>query len=231
MIPQQSNLTPEQERNVERLLATANLFKMRGQLIDAEDKCREILAITPNNIVAREILCEVLYECGKIDQALAEIRAAKEIAPDNPMVEKKFAKLTLAVAERDREKAIAQDMIENPHEYAHHKSNPGKALLIAAFIPGLGQFYNGDFTKAYVIWGMLLIHILSWVIFQDTYPKWAVTSIAGFIQFTNPLVLITGLIFSLAYLYGMIDAAVTATKIAETKVEKKPDPLENLMNP
>lgn len=36
------------------------------------------------------------------------------------------------------------------------KKNPGYAVLLSAFIPGMGQLYNGD-------WGKAVFFLLTWI--------------------------------------------------------------------
>ena len=211
------SLSYEQAREVERLLKAANLHRVRGRLADAEDDCRQALSISPKDISIREMLGDVLCESGKLDAALSEYRAAMELAPENPSLETKFAKVTLEIAERERQKAIALDMIENPHKYAVRRRSPARAVLYA-IVPGLGQFYNGDLVKALVIWGVLVFFFISWAI-PHHYPT-GISTIGQFLYFTNPLVLVLGVLFVTAYIYGLIDAAVVAEK--SSKAAKAP---------
>ncbi|NWJ97744.1 MAG: TM2 domain-containing protein [Chloroflexi bacterium] len=36
------------------------------------------------------------------------------------------------------------------------KKNPGRAVLLSAFIPGMGQFYNGEWAKG-------IFFLLTWI--------------------------------------------------------------------
>jgi len=204
---------------VERLMRAANLHRMRDRLADAENAFREALSISPKDVSLRETLGDILRERGKLDAALTEYRAAVEIAPENPSLETKFAKVTLEIAERERQKAIVQDMLENPRKYAVRRRSPLKAVLFA-LVPGLGQFYNGDLVKALVIWGVLVLFFISWAI-PHHYPK-GISTVGQFLYFTNPLVLMLGVLFVIAYLYSLIDAVVVAEKSGRTtKAVKK----------
>ena len=211
-------LSYEQEREVERLLRTANLQRLRGQWIDAEDACREALSIAPKDADIREMLGDILHECGKLDMALAEYRSALEICPEKVSLEMKFAKVTLEIGERERERAIAQDMIENPQRYTVRERSPVMALIWSAIVPGLGQFYNGELIKAGVIWAVLLLSAIAWATLQQPYPP-NIDSVQMFLIFTNPFVLVLSVLTALAYLYGLIDAPITADK--STKAARK----------
>lgn len=200
----------KQEREIERLLALANLQRMRGQLTDAESTCRKILEINPSDVVVREMLGDILRDCGKLDQALQEYRSAMEMAPGRASLETRYAKTVLEIAEREREKAIAQDMIANPHKYTARQKSPVMAMLWA-IVPGMGQFYNGDIMKAVVIWCVLLLFLISYALLQQPYPA-NIDSLQLFLTATNPFVLVLGLLFLLLYVYSLIDAPVMAEK-------------------
>jgi len=190
---------------------------MRGQWTDAEDTCRQALGIDPNDVTIRELLADILHECGKLDMALSEYRAALEIAPGKPSLETRFAKVTLEIAEREREKALAQDMLMNPHKYVGRERSPLWAFLSSAIVPGLGQLYNGDMVKAGIIFGVFLLFIVLYGAVQR-YPR-GIDNIGQFLYFTNPFVLVLGILAVIAYIYGLMDALFTADK--STKAAKK----------
>lgn len=205
------SLHPEQEREIERLTAAANLQRMRGQWTDAEDACRKALSIAPNDVVVREMLGDILHECGKLDLALSEYRTALDAAPGKASLETKYAKVTLEIAERERERAIAEDMLRNPRKYTVRERSPVIALLWAVIVPGLGQFYNGDLIKAGVIFGSFLLFVIAYATLQPSYPH-HISSLHMFLVFTSPVVLVIGILAGIAYIYGLIDAPIMADK-------------------
>ncbi|MHB0912052.1 MAG: tetratricopeptide repeat protein [Armatimonadota bacterium] len=200
----------ESEREVERLLALANLQRMRGQWTEAEETLAKALAIAPGDVTLREMLGDVLAECGKLDQALAEYHAGLQSSPGKASLEKKHAKMVLAIGEKEHEKALAKDMLENPAKYNLRRRKPGTALLIA-LVPGLGQIYNGEYVKGGVISGMVLLFFIAMAAMQTPYPS-TTYSITDLLHFTNPLVLLVGFLAFIAYIYGLIDAPITADK-------------------
>lgn len=206
-----NGLNHEQEREVEHLLVTANLQRMRGQLADAEDTCRKVLNIAPKDMKTRELLGDILVECGKLDTALVEYRSALESAPGVPSLEKKFAKVTLDIAERERQKSVARDMLENPRKYTTRARKPGMALLLA-MVPGLGQFYNHEFVKGGIIFGAFLLFMLAWAVSIAITPMRSVHSLQEFLYSIPSLVMLLGFLAFAAYVYGLIDAPLTAGK-------------------
>lgn len=207
-------LTYEQEQEVNKLLTLANVQRMRGQWVEAEDTCRKALSINPRDVTIREMLGDILNDSGKLDMALSEYRTAMEQAPDRVSLEKKYAKVVLDIAEREREKALAQDMIENPHKYTVRKRSAGMAFIWSALVPGLGQFYNGEMVKALVVFGATVLFFISYALLQGSYPP-GVTDIWSLIGSTNSAVLVFGIMALIAYIYGVIDAPIVAGKADE----------------
>lgn len=212
----------DRERELARLLAKANLHRLRGELLEAEDTCRQALQINPQDVLMREMLGDALSDAGKLKAALAEYRTALDYAPGKESLERKFAKVTLGIADQEREKSIAQDMLLNPHKYAPKERSPVVAF-ISSVVPGLGQFYNGEIVKAAVIFGTFLLFVLSYAFLQSEYPPGMIRDLPSFLYLTNPVVKMTGWVFIIAYLYGLIDAPVTAGKtIRKPAGDEKP---------
>ncbi|MHB0999956.1 MAG: DUF5683 domain-containing protein [Armatimonadota bacterium] len=205
-----SSLSYQQQQDLDRLLALANVQRLRSQFVDAEDTCRKALEIAPEDVQIREMLADILQERGMIDDALKEYKAAMELAPGKASLETKYAKLIIEIAERERDRAIAQDMINNPRKYTTRKRNAGLAMLCSAIVPGLGQFYNGEMIKAGVIFGVFLLFVGIWASLQTGYNN--IGSMQDLISTTSPIVLILGFIAGFVYIYGIFDAAIMAGK-------------------
>lgn len=168
------------------------------------------LAIVPNDVALHEMLADILRDCGKLDAALEEFKTAMKLAPANASLETKYATTTLEIAERERERAIAEDMIANPQKYTKRERSPIMAMVLASVVPGLGQFYNGEMNKGVVILSSFLVFLISFAALRS-YPR-GITTIAEFLSLTNPFVLILGVLAFIAYVYGLIDAPVRAEK-------------------
>lgn len=209
----------EQEQEVERFVALAHLQRMRGQIRDAEDTCRKALEMSPQDVKVREMLGDILHEEGKLDMALAEYREALGICPGDESLEKKFAKVTLEIGEAEHEKMLAEDMIRNPKKYGTRARNPVMAVIWSIVVPGLGQLYNGQFIKAGIIFGAVFLFMLAYATFQH-YPK-GISTTAEFFYFTSPLVMTLGILAAMAYIYGVIDAPLTADKVNKTIKDKR----------
>lgn len=212
------DLSFEQEQEVERLLGLANIQRMRGQYLEAEDTCRKALTIAPKSLSIREMLGDILHESGKLDEALGEYKAILKVMRDDPSAETKFAKVALEIGDREREKAIVREMIENPHKYTARERNPIMALLWSVIVPGLGQLYNGDVIKAAIIFGTFVLFFISYALLQQRYPG-NVQNFQVFLLLTSPVVLVLGILALIAYIYGVVDAPIMADK--SNKAAKK----------
>lgn len=210
----------EQERELGKLLAAANLQRMRGQWTDAEDTCRRALSLAPNDAALHEVLGDILREIGKLDAAMAEYKIAMGLAPVKPALETKYAKLTLEIGEKEHERILAEDMIANPKKYTTREKKPIMALVYAIMLPGLGQFYNGEIVKASIILGSLLLFLASFALFP-THPR-DPNSMAGLLNGIDPIVQWLGSVAAIAYLYGLVDAPVRAEKSSKAARAKNP---------
>lgn len=199
-------LSIEQEQALNRCLSMANLQRVRGQLADAEDSCRKAIEMAPNDASIREMLGDILYECGKLDAALVEFKGALQIVPGKESLEKKFARVTLDIGEREYQKALAEDMVNNPKQYQMgRKRSAGMAILCSMLVPGLGQLYRREYVKAAVIFGVtMLLFPLVLALTQFMNPG-GYHSIRDFVF--DFKVLLFGALAVLTYIYGVIDAA------------------------
>jgi len=208
-------LSQEQDRELNRLMALANLQRIQKRWVDAEDTCRKALELAPKFLPVHELLVDILQERGKLGEALVEARTALELAPDNAAIEKKYAKLVLSLGEIEHEKQLAMDMLANPHKYVDTSRNPTTALICAT-IPGLGQLYNHEFIKAGVVFGGFVLFVIVWALFPT--PLARVSTLPDLFQYTNPTVLVFGFLMLLLYIYGFIDAGVSAQKHSKADV-------------
>lgn len=213
----------EQERELGRLTAAANLQRMRGQWTDAEDTCRKALGIVPNDVTMREMLGDILHELGKLDDALNEYKRAMQTSPGRVTLETKHAKLILEIGERARARAIAQDMIANPKKYAVRVKSPLWALCSAVAVPGLGQLYNGEITKAIIVFAPFALFLASFALFPS--HQHDPGTLSGVLGGVDPIVQWLGTLAGITYVYGLIDATVRAEKLSKAaKAHKLSEP-------
>lgn len=79
----------------------------------------------------------------------------------------------------------------------------GLAALLSALLPGLGQFYNGDFNKAYYLWvSYLLLHGFGL----------AAAVLIPPVEMVMDFVILLPLLYILLWVYAIIQAAISARK-------------------
>lgn len=133
---------------VPALLREAHLLRMRSRYVEAEEKVREAATLAPDDPAALEMLGDLLAEKGTLGEAAEAYRRAKEQAPDRSALEEKHARLVLLLAEQERERELALLLLENPSlAVSGRRRSPALAFGLSAFLPGLGQMYNGEYLK------------------------------------------------------------------------------------
>lgn len=204
---------------IDRLMSLANLQRLRGEFIPAEDSCKGVLELDPDNLQAQELQADLLYDRGKLDDA---VQAYKEILAKDPRrisVEQKYARTVLEIGEREHLKFVTQDMIDNPEKYARPERSSGISILLSAVAPGFGHIYIGSYVKGLII---LLSFVFSWIIVAfapgtDIFAK----QVGDYVRnprlginydFLNPLAILFMGVGVFTYIYALIDAAVLAGK-------------------
>jgi tetratricopeptide (TPR) repeat protein len=152
------------QEQVARLLREANVYRIRQQWDLAEAKCREALALMPEDAGTIEMIADLLRAQDKLPEASDQYRRAMALAPERTIVEKKYAEVALELAERKRLRDLAQLALENPQalRQPRKKRNVTMALFSSLLFPGLGQFYNaGGFDlKGAILAGVALLCLL-----------------------------------------------------------------------
>lgn len=210
---------------IDRLLSLANVQRLRGDFITGEDNCRKVLDIDPENLQARELLADFLYERGKLEEAAERYKALLEQGPKRAALEEKYARAVLEMGEREHQKAIALDMIENPAKYAPPQRSSLVSILLTAVAPGFGHVYIGDYTRGLIIFG---VFILSWMIvaFSPGTSLFA-QQLGDYIRdprmpanynVLSPFAILFAGVGFFTYIYAIIDAAVLAGKPKDNRV-------------
>ena len=91
------------EREVYSLLATANLYRVRGLWQEAENKCIEVLRRYPNNPAAHSLLGDIYADQGRWEEAKEWYELAVELAPSSQADKKKLERVRRILAEREKQ--------------------------------------------------------------------------------------------------------------------------------
>lgn len=137
----------------ERLLMSANLHRVRGELNEAETMVRAALERNPDDSFAQEFLGDLLAQKGDYQGAEALYRAvlSKKDAPGRVTVEEKLARLVLRAHPVSVATAAGAPLRTD--------RNPVSVALLSLLFPGFGHYYLGDRVKG-LIFGAVAILLL-----------------------------------------------------------------------
>ena len=150
--PEFRAVSPAETREAEPLLREASLLRRREKYADAETKCRAALNLVPKDAAALELLGDILQGVARVDEALAAYQRAAQADPKRASAEGKYA-----------------DLLTRQQDYSHFDpeaatKNPMIATLLSCLLPGAGQFYNGDVTKAlfFFLCDIVFGYLIAW---------------------------------------------------------------------
>jgi tetratricopeptide (TPR) repeat protein len=203
-------VTQQTQDKIDALLREANVLRLRGQVDDAEQRCRTVLELSAEEPTALEMLGDLLRGRGKLEEAGEQYRRAVAAAPGRPSPEMKYAEVALELAERQRMRDAATLLLQSPPSQELQRRNVTMALLLSLIFPGLGQFYNREAVKGGLLVGGSLLCLLMGgdallrLLFTvaTARPSGAINSLGAWF----------GLLGGVLWLYGVIDAAVTAQR-------------------
>jgi TM2 domain-containing membrane protein YozV len=202
--------TQQNQDKLDALLREANVLRLRGQLAEAESRCRAALEVAPADATALEMLADLERGRGKLAEASRLYQSALTAAPDRPSLEKKFAEVTLELAEQQRLRDTAALVLAHPPAPEQQRRNVMFALLLSAFFPGLGQFYNRQPVKGGLLAvGALICFWVGALSFLRLFLTLATTRPSGEVGGVETWFGVLGLVL---WLYSVIDAVVTAQK-------------------
>ncbi|MBC7287979.1 MAG: hypothetical protein H5T86_08030 [Armatimonadetes bacterium] len=128
-----------------------------GRLEEAAQIAAELVAARPQSTTAHELMGDVYSAMDKLEEAEGEYRLAASLEPANADAQRKLGEVVLRRRQSEIESRLNElDLAELAHRgYANPR--PEEAALRSALFPGLGQLYNGDYEKGFVLAGLGLV--------------------------------------------------------------------------
>lgn len=219
---------------IDRLLSAANAYRVKGDLLGAENACRSALRMDSENDTARELLGDVLRSIGKLDDAQEQYRTLLQRAKPPSSAETKYARVALEIAERERERHEVEEAFAHPESKEEAGRSAGIALGLSLIAPGFGQIYLGEMLKGCIVAGAFLLSLIAVAVSSETSSFILQTFRVITSGRANPdgstlalqwpsawLLLFFGIgLFS--YVYSVIDVPVTIAK-RERRKQKRAD--------
>jgi tetratricopeptide (TPR) repeat protein len=139
------------------LLGRATLLRARGQRQDALEVAQQATSVDDASWEAHELVGDLLVELGRQELAMESYRRARELNASRAALEDKLARAALARAAREQAASMSQALLSGKGPAASAVRKPGYAALASVIAPGLGQVYNGDLVKGFVLLILFMI--------------------------------------------------------------------------
>ena len=200
----------------ERLLTTARINRRRGDYAAAFQGVAAALDLFPSDLDAREMAADLFFARGELRKAADAYAEILKEDKSRASAEENFAKVTLQLAEADRQRRLLQDMLEHPEARGVPPRSPLAAAVLSG-IPGLGHIYCGEVVKGLVLFG---ISAISWLLFfalrpaVDFYPP--EMRIKMFVQQISALAVLFLILAMIVQVYAIVNAAVVAEKTSKS---------------
>lgn len=150
-------------------------------------------------------------------RTLAQPVSSSPGVSDSSLILKESTSLAVSLGLRDL--ALPADTVS-----VHQTKSAGKAVLLSALLPGLGQIYTKSYWKLPIIWGLGGYYIHGWITnnnryrdFRDQYLKSLESSPEGNLEIKNLRDFYRNQrdsfawYFGILYLANLVDAYVTAS--------------------
>jgi tetratricopeptide (TPR) repeat protein len=207
---------------VRELLGRATLARARNQREQALKLAQEAIVLDESNAEAHELQGDLLLDLRRGEEAMASFRRAMELHPDRPVLEEKVARAALQRAARRQTLEMSQAILEGRAKPSGPQRSPALAALLSLIAPGLGQFYNGEMLKGFVmligfvfLCALVLLAVLREIAStpagaQSMYGQPVDTGMitSALLGSTLPAVILLAVL----YIYSVVDAAIRASR-------------------
>lgn len=151
----------------DRLLANANVARMRGDFAGMEEALRQAVALAGEDADLIELIGDALHGQGKLAEARDCYKKALDMQSGRASAETRFARVVLEIDEIERQKRESLLDLERPRDRLRQRRRTGSAILALIF-PGLGQLVNGEIVKGGVLMGVFIVSLIVLAVLPDT---------------------------------------------------------------
>lgn len=186
---------PDIQQKIELQLRQAILQQMRGELVEAQKACVEILKLQPRHVEALELMGDLLCARGDTAHAIIAYRQAKDNSVQG----------TPAYASAERKWATLLYQHSLPEfDSPDVRLSPVIALVLSLMLPGVAHLWMKQYVKAgiFMACGMVLTTLLF-------FSPWGYNETRTVYAITTAPVLLSFLMLSVAF-----TAAIDAYQIA-----------------
>ena len=212
----------EIQTRIRELLGRATILRTRGERQKAIELVQQAIQLNEDGWEAHELIGDLHLELGKGTWALESYRRARQLNPSRGVLEEKIGKAAIAQAARQQTARMSEALLEGMARTPSTPRRPAMAALFSLVVPGLGQLYNGQVLKGFimallfvVLFGLTTMVILGQIRAAPTSPQGVlytpsinvVAVLSGVFSGINAVwvLLLMGL-----YIYAVADAGLTA---------------------
>ena len=141
----------EIQTRIRELLGRATLLRTRGEHQKAIELVQEALHLDEDGWEAHELVGDLHLDLGKGTWALESYRRARQINPSRGVLEEKIGKAALSQAARQQTALMSEALLDGMARTPSTPRRPAMAALFSLVIPGLGQLYNGQVLKGFIM--------------------------------------------------------------------------------
>jgi|GEM_PF-733851 Uncharacterized protein conserved in bacteria len=216
------------ERERERLLTLANVQRMRGQTKDAFATLTTVLTLMEGaapreRAIVHEQMGDLMATQGNWEEAKKAFGEAKDADPSRAAAERKYAEASLRLAEvrMAASGAMAGGNLDAAGVVRRTKRNAGTAMLLSFFIPGLGQFANGQAVKGGLCLAVYVLTLLAMnlspdgqVVYKQILAFTTGREVPGANVPVSPIFWMLLLLAFAVWVFSLIDAALVAGQMS-----------------
>ena len=141
----------EIQTRIRELLGRATILRTRGERQKAIELVQQAIQLNEDGWEAHELVGDLYLELGKGTWALESYRRARQLNPSRGVLEEKIGKAALAQAARQQTALMSEALLEGMARTPSTPRRPAMAALFSLVVPGLGQLYNGQVLKGFIM--------------------------------------------------------------------------------
>jgi tetratricopeptide (TPR) repeat protein len=145
------------EEEFQQLYDRARLALHLGRLEEALAVAEQMAATWPNSTTVAELLGDVYAAADRLAEAEAQYRRAAELEPANADAQRKLGEVVLRRADAQLQQRQWELQLQAQALRGAARPEPDAAALRSALFPGLGQLYNGEYEKGFLLAAAALV--------------------------------------------------------------------------
>jgi len=146
------------------LIMSARRAQHKGQKDEARKLLQQAFLIAPNDSGGLELLGDLFMEDGEQEKAMKIFERGLEHHPKHRAFEEKIALCHIDVDEMRRDRDRRTQILEQGGIEKWQLLSAPRAFTLSALLPGAGQAYIGQSSRALTLFGITVLTFLGWAL-------------------------------------------------------------------